>query len=68
MNINKQNIQRHIGVGFWMNADGSRSAEFLGRYFTAIKTEAGWECEGKVYRTLADVAAYIIDLDYKAAA
>lgn len=60
MNINKHNIQRHNGVGFWANKDGSRSAEFLGRYFTAVKTEAGWECEGKIYRTLDDVADYMI--------
>jgi hypothetical protein len=61
MNTNKHVHRPRAGVGFWMNEDGSRSAEFLGRYYTTVKTKEGWECEGKVYRTLDDLAQYILD-------
>lgn len=59
MNINPRSIQRHNGIGFWRNPDGTRSAEWFGKTFTFKKTAKGWEGYGKVFKTLADAADYL---------
>lgn len=59
---NPKGVRRYHGVGFVKQGEGHYRVSHQWRFWDVKRSsKGGWECEGRSFRTMADVAEFIID-------